>query len=282
MGKYRWLGMSAVLALAVAGAARAQDDDDDEGGRSGNVDCRGELGDIDVDGDLNVAGRCVLNGTDVHGDVKLFSGGSLTARNAHIRGKLEASRADFVDIERTRIDHEVQLEELVGDLSSIELSDLRRDVELTGNRSRLEILNNELGSDLRVFRNTGGVLISGNRIEDDLHCIFNDPPPMGVGNRVEDATTGQCEDLEPEPAPPEPPPPPPPPPPAPAPTPPPPAPAPSPSPPPPAPAPAPTPPPAEPPPTTLELAPDEGGAGAMGWLAVLLVPLLARRRRAGR
>jgi hypothetical protein len=27
----------------------------------------------------------------------------------------------------------------------------------------------------------------------------------------------------------------------------------------------------------MELAPDEGGAGAMGWLTVLLLPLLARR-----
>jgi hypothetical protein len=283
MGKYRGLGLYACAALAAhAGAALGQDDDDDDDGggggrRSGEITCVAELGAVTVNGNVNVVGRCTLSGTDVRGNVTLFSGGSLRARTARIRGNLEGNRADFVDIERTRIDGEVQLEELVGDLSAIELSDVRGNVQLTGNRSRLEILNNELSGDLSVSRNLGGVLISGNAIDDDLRCLFNNPAPTGVGNRVEGETDGQCEDLRPEPAPAAPQPPPPASPPS----------APSPS---PAPSPAPTDPPATSSPPAAAAPPaatpsatteiiDEGGAGAMGWLTALLVPLLAWRRR---
>jgi hypothetical protein len=268
VGTYRPARFCAVTALALqALGAQAQ-----------SADCRA----LNVLGNLQITGRCELEDTEVRGNVTLFPGGSLIARDVRIRGNLSGSRADFVAIEKSRIDGTVRLEELVGDLSRIEGSELRRTVVLDGNRSRFEILNNDVRGDFQAFGNTGGLLISGNLFDDDLECSGNFPAPVGIGNVVKDDAKGQCENLRPEaptPAPPPPPPPAPePPPPAPSP----PAPAPSPPPAPPAPSPPPsTPePPVTPPPADPAL--DDGGAGGVGWPATLLLPLLAWRRWARR
>jgi hypothetical protein len=274
MATHDWLGVCAVALAVQAYAATAQDDDDDDPPRGG-VFCVSAVGNTRVEGDLHVLGRCTLAGTEVRGDVTLYVGGSLTARDARIRGDLEGSRANFVDLQSSRIDGSVDLEGLVGDLTTFEGSEIHGNVELTANRSELQILNNDFLRDLVASRNTGGLEISGNLFEQDLRCDSNAPPPTGVGNRVEGETEGQCASLgatDPPPAPaPTPPPP--------APEPPPPAPAPPPEPAPPS---GPSPPPPEAPPAA-DLALEDGGAGAMGWLALLLLPLVvAKRRRAGR
>jgi hypothetical protein len=236
----------------------------------------GEIGDRRVDGSLLIVGSCTLAGTEVRGDVTLFAGGSLTTREARIRGDLEGSRANFVDLEGSRIDGAVQLDEFVGDLSRIEDTEIHGNVELTDNQSELEILNSNFSGDLVASSNTGGLEISGNFVEKDLRCTANAPAPTGVGNRVDGEIEGQCVSLGAEdPPPPSPPPPTPPPTPTPTPTPTP-APAPSPA---PSPPPVATPPPAAPP--TADLI-DDGGAGAMGWLTALLLPLLLLKRRLAR
>ena len=153
--------------------------------------CLLDIGAVVVNGNIQIASSCVLTGTDVKGNVTLFSGGSLIARNVRIRGNLEGSRADFVDLERSRVDGTVRLAEMVGDVSSIELADLRHDVALTSNRSRLEILNNTIAGDLLATGNTGGLLISGNSIGTDLQCAANTPTPYGIGNRVDGQKEGQ-------------------------------------------------------------------------------------------
>jgi hypothetical protein len=290
MTEQRWMQLWALAALALfAHDAGAQDDDDDDdrdgprGGRS--VVCVAELGNVQVE-NLEVVGRCSLVGTEVRGNVTLFSGGSLTARDARIRGNLEGSRADFVDLDNSRIDGHLRLDELVGDESRIERTEVRREVELRNNRSRLTVLNSDFSGDLHVFGNSGGATISGNAVGDDLRCVGNTPAPTGIGNRVDDETEGQCRNMQPEPAPSLPPPtepatpPPATPPPTPEPETPPPSPAPA-SPPASTPPPASSPPPAEPAPTDAALV-DEGGVGGMGWPTVLLLSLLAWRRRARR
>ncbi len=206
--------------------------------------CLLDLGDVIVRGNVLIATSCELTGTEVRGNVTLFAGGSLIARNVRIRGSLAGSRADFVDMESSRVDGTVRLEELVGDVSTIELTDIRGNVVLEGNRSRLEILNNEIARDLRATGNTGGVWIAGNSIGDDLECSGNTPAPLGIGNRVDGDRQGQCESLQAE-----------------------------------APPPTPAPGGSTPPPTDpLEKNLVDGGSGAMGWLAVLLLSLPAWRR----
>ncbi len=261
MARHRLLGACALAALALhACNASAQDSN-----------CLLDIGDVVVNGDIQIATSCELTGTEVRGSVTLFSGGSLIARNVRIKGDLVGHRADFVDMERSRVDGSLRLEELVGDVSRFELTDIRGDLLLASNRSSLEILNNEIEGDLQATGNTGGVLVAGNSINDDLKCSGNTPVPVGIGNRVDGKSEGQCKNLRPaaptSAPPPSPPAAPPPPPPLVA--------APS------TPAPPATPAPSgsTPPPTdTLEPADDGAGAGAMGWSALLLLPLLVWRR----
>ena len=266
MGPQNRLGFCVVGACAIAAFglhasnASAQDSN-----------CLLDIGGVIVRGNVLIATSCELTGTEVRGNVILFAGGSLIARNVRIRGRLEGSRADFLDMEKSRVDGPITLEEMVGDLSTIELSDLRGDVLLAGNRSRLEILNNAFARDLLANGNTGGLMIGGNTIAENLECAGNTPAPLGIGNVVEGDAEGQCADLQPEVPPPAPPPPEPPPPPPPEPAPPPPS----------LPPPAPEPPPAPPPPE-LEKNLVDGGSGAMGWLTVLLLSLPAWRRFARR
>jgi hypothetical protein len=281
MGKWTWLGAFAVGVLAVHAASVSAQDDDDDDGDGLDRNCLNTIGNVRIGGSLLIAARCELDGTDVRGNVTLFAGGSLTARNARIRGNLTGNRANFVDLDRSRVDGNVELEELVGDASTLERTEVRGNVEVRANRSKLDFLNNELSGDLLVFSNTGGVLISGNAIDDDLRCTGNTPVPTGVGNRVDGTAQGQCANLPAELPQPEPP--------APQPEPEPPAPEPAPT-----PTPAPTPPPSEPPvsspppastPPADDALLDEGGAGAADWPLALLLSLLAWRRavrRAGR
>jgi hypothetical protein len=265
--------------------------------------CRGPLGREVIRTNLDVVGSCRLVGTEVRGNVTLFEGGSLTARDARIAGNLEGRRADFVDLDDTVVTGNLRLDELVGDRSTLQRTRLRGNAALRENRSRLELSNNDFGGNVEVVRNRGGVLMSGNAIDGSLRCSGNDPAPVGIGNRVDGDTRGQCQNLRP----------------APAETPPPATPPPSASQPPPATTPPPasssppsasppaatpaaqvTPPATGAPPATVATPPsaasppapeptpstpasaeplDDGGAGALGWWAALLVPMLAWRRR---
>ena len=122
-----------------------------------------------IDGNLNIVTHCELEGTEVRGDVTLFAGGSLTARDVHVRGALTGSSADFVEMDGGRVEKDFRLEQMVGDLIRIEGVELNGNVELLGNRSRLEVLSNEINHDLQVDANVGGVLITGNTLE-NLRC----------------------------------------------------------------------------------------------------------------
>ncbi|HEX5047296.1 MAG TPA: GlyGly-CTERM sorting domain-containing protein [Gammaproteobacteria bacterium] len=230
-----------------------------------------------IDGDLNIVTRCELDGTEVRGNVTLFAGGSLTARDVRIRGNLTGSSADFVQMNGGRVDRDTRLEQMVGDLIRFDGTELAN-VALVGNRSRLEVADNEI-RDMQVDANVGGVLITGNTIR-SLQCEDNSPAPLGADNRIEEGDAedrGQCANLQLEEPPPAPPPDPTPPPePTPTPTP---TPEPTPT---PVPTPTPSPTPSTPPPATptTNFVPDPngGGGGAMGWSWLLLLPLAAWRR----
>src|SRR5688572_19243162 len=144
--------------------ANAQDDEDDRGDRDDrdnarNSDCTSNLGGGELRGPLNVAARCQLSVADSRCAVALFARGSVgagstVARATRSGGSLEASRADFVEVDGVRVDRNVRLQEVVGDASRIESSDLRGSVVLTSNRSRFEVVDNRLRNDLGAFGNT--------------------------------------------------------------------------------------------------------------------------------
>ena len=184
----RWLLSSAIVASVLYRFCAAAQ----------GANCTGTMGEVEVRGNLDIAARCQLTRTNVRGNVTLFSGGSLIARDVSIRGNLTARRADFVAIEGGDIDGNVTLEELVGDNSSIENTEIRGNVTLTSNRSAFEILNNEIDGNVRASGNTGGVSISGNSIGGNLECSDNTPAPVGLGNLVDKRSQGQCQNLRPQ------------------------------------------------------------------------------------
>lgn len=200
MRSYRLLFSALLVTAALHGRGATAQGDDDEDSDERDSNCTASFDEGRVNGTLNVAGRCQLSGTDVRGDVILFAGGSLTARGARIRGSLQGDRADFVDLDDVRVDGNVNLQQLVGDSSSIASSDVRGNIVLTGNRSRFEIVDNEVHRDLTALGNTGGLQIAGNSINGDLNCSGNAPAPTLLGNRIEGDPEGQCATVRPRPA----------------------------------------------------------------------------------
>src|ERR671913_77074 len=83
------------------------------GAEGQDADCVGNLGAVTVHGNLNIAMRCRLAGTQIRGNVTLFAGGSLTARDARIFGNVEGRRANFVDIDDSTLEGNLRLEEVV-------------------------------------------------------------------------------------------------------------------------------------------------------------------------
>jgi hypothetical protein len=179
----RWFG--AVVGMSLASSVAAQ-----------NTFCSTELEDEDIRGNLNVAVPCTVTGTEIRGNVTIFAGGSLIGRDARIRGNLDARRADFVDLSGSRIEGNVRLEELVGDRSTLDDTDIDGNVTLSDNRSLLEVFDSEIDGNVRVSGNSGGVVISGNVIDGNLECSRNAPAPIGGGNRVEKRASGQCANLQ--------------------------------------------------------------------------------------
>jgi hypothetical protein len=188
MLSHRWLLSCVFVVSALDGFCVAAQD----------TSCTSALGDVEVRGNLDVAARCQLTGTDVRGNVTLFAGGSLIARDVNVFGNLEGRRADFVDMDDSRIDGNVSLQELVGDISRIESSEIGGNASLTNNRSALVLLNNDVDGNVRASGNTGSLSLSGNFIDGNLDCSDNTPAPVGVGNRVEGKSKGQCESLRPQ------------------------------------------------------------------------------------
>jgi cytoskeletal protein CcmA (bactofilin family) len=163
---------------------------------AGDVHCPPHLGRVVVDGNVLVAAPCRLEGTTVKGNVHLYSGGSLIAVDANIDGNIQAERADFVDVSSTAVGGSVQLDEMVGDVSRVERTTVGGSIQLEGNRSRLEVLDSEIGADVQAFSNTGGVLIAGNTIDGNLQCKSNQPQPVGGSNRVHGNKEDQCANLQ--------------------------------------------------------------------------------------
>ena len=186
--------MKAILAKAAIGAnllsvhlsSTALADD---------VNCPPNLGDVTIDGNVLVAAPCRLDGTTVKGNVHLYAGGSLIARNADIDGNIQAENSDFIDVVDSHIGGSIQLDDLVGDLTSVTNSTIDGNIQLKDNRSRLEITGNTVGADIQAFSNSGGVDFSDNVVDGNLQCKSNNPAPTGGNNRVEGNKEDQCANL---------------------------------------------------------------------------------------
>lgn len=175
--------------LLCGGVGAAQADD---------VHCPPRLGPVTIDGNVLIVAACQLEGTRVKGNVLLYTGGSLIATDASINGNIQAENADFIDVLNSRIGGNIQLDNMVGDLSRVDRSRIGGSIQLKDNRSRLEVLENTVIGDVQAFDNSGGVVIADNTIDGNLQCKSNDPAPAGGGNRVGGNREDQCADLQPE------------------------------------------------------------------------------------
>lgn len=181
------VGFALLAGLALTGVAHADD-----------IDCPPELGAVTVDGNVLVAAACTMEGTTVTGNILLYAGGSLVARDVDVEGNIQADDADYVDIMESEIDGSVQLDGLVGDASNVISSRINGNIQLDNNRSRLEILDNTVGADVQAFTNSGGVVIADNVIDGNLQCKENNPAPVGSNNQVSGNMEDQCAALQPE------------------------------------------------------------------------------------
>ena len=161
-----------------------------------DINCQGEFGQVELDGNVVIAAPCRLNGTEVDGDIKIFAGGSLVAIGAVIDGNIKADDADFIDLQNTEVDGNVDLKKLVGDISYIRDSTIDGHVKLKENRSRLRLLRNYIDKNLQVDKNSGGVFIADNVIDGDLKCDKNSPTPEGGNNIVSGKKKDQCSGLQ--------------------------------------------------------------------------------------
>jgi len=179
--------IGAFLALVATLPALAIADD---------VDCTGELGEITVDGNVLVAAPCELTGTIVKGNIELFEGGALTARNVDVVGNIQAANAASADVTDSTIGGSVQLDDLTGEIA-VARNDITGSIQVVGNWSAIGIAGNFVGADIQAFSNTGGVDITGNTVDGNLQCKENDPAPTGSDNLVQGNKEDQCENLSP-------------------------------------------------------------------------------------
>ncbi|MCO6413177.1 MAG: hypothetical protein J5I92_10570 [Thiogranum sp.] len=166
----------------------------------GDLACPPNPGAVTVDDNIQVAAACRLDGTTVKGNVLLYGGGSLVARDAHIDGNIQTQSAGayYVDVERTRVIGDIQLDGMVGDPSLIVSNDVDGNIQLDSNSSRMEVRSNEVGGDVQAFSNFGGVVVTGNVIDGNLQCKSNMPAPVGGDNRVSGNIEDQCVAMQPE------------------------------------------------------------------------------------
>ena len=161
-----------------------------------DINCQSEYGSVTLEENLVVAAPCTLIGTEVEGNITIFSGGSLIAVDAVVDGNIKADTADFIDLQNTEVGGDIKLDEMVGDISLISDSTIDGDIKLDENRSRLHLLRNYIDEDLEVIRNSGGVVISDNVIEGNLKCDKNSPRPEGSNNMVAGKQQKQCSNLQ--------------------------------------------------------------------------------------
>lgn len=163
------------------------------GALADDVSCPPYLGAVTIDGNVIVDnGACLLDGTTVKGNVHVYPGGSLTAKDAFIDGNIQAEGAGYVRVIRTDVIGDIQLDNVMGDTSKVSHSAVDGNIQLNSNYVSLVVQRNVVDGDVQAFSNSGGVKIRYNIIDGNLQCKSNRPAPTGGFNRVSGNKEDQC------------------------------------------------------------------------------------------
>lgn len=150
-----------------------------------------------IDGNVLVTGICTLEGTRIIGNIHVYSGGALIAREVRVDGNIQAENAHSVDLASSRVDGDIQLDNLLGDRSIVANTHVGGNIQMKSNLSALEVARNRVGGDIQAFSNTGGVDITGNDVDGNLQCKENVTAPTGSANQVSGNSEDQCANLQP-------------------------------------------------------------------------------------
>lgn len=175
--------LASVLATALTGAAWA------------DVECPPNPGAVTIDDNVIVTGVCVLDRTQVKGNVLVTAQGALTVRDARIEGNLQADGGLLVRVIRSDIGGDIQIKGLFGEVSRIQRSSIGGNLQLENNRVPLVADYNSIDGDLQAFANFGRLSINHNVIGGNLQCKENRPAPTGINNLVSGNKEDQCAKL---------------------------------------------------------------------------------------
>jgi hypothetical protein len=178
------LGLVGVIGVVAAHVATA------------DVICDGFIGPVSIDDTVVVVDDCVLDRTNIDGNLLLEIGGDLTASRIRLSGNVQTDGAERVRIRRSEIGGSIQVQGIYGNARSEVLGTaVGGTLDVHHNSSRFLLVQNEVDSDLKANNNTGGVTILRNTVGGNLQCQDNSPPPNGGQNIVEGDKEDQCERL---------------------------------------------------------------------------------------
>jgi hypothetical protein len=185
MNHYKASLLALVCAAGFGGAPSAWADD---------YPCPPNRGAVTIDGNIVVRGTCTLNGTNVKGNVLMYSG-TLRVVGANIDGSIQVKNGSSVRVENTLVKGDIQLEKLAGATSVMLRNSVDGNIQMKQNRKYLDVRANRVGADIQAFSNTGGLRIANNSVDGNLQCKSNTPAPTGSGNIVSGNKEDQCRRL---------------------------------------------------------------------------------------
>lgn len=161
--------------------------------RAQQVTCIGYVDEVSVGNVVVPEGEtCVLDGTDVRGNVTVERDATLEAQAARIAGNLQADGAERVQIANgSQVRGNIQIRR--GWAISVIDSRIGGNLQLDRNRGDLRVGRNAVGGNLQALGNHGGLAITRNRIGGNLQCEGNRPAPRVRDNRVRGNQGGQCD-----------------------------------------------------------------------------------------
>jgi DNA-binding protein YbaB len=163
--------------------------------------CASTVGAITVD-NLRVPenAQCILNGTQVEGNIVVETRGWLFAYTVQVDGNIQAENAARVNVyPGSFVGGSIQI--VQSGAADIHGVDINSDLYLDDNDLFLNLAYNTIGGNLQAFQNTGGVSIISNTIDGNLQCKENVPAPVGGGNIVQGNMEDQCANLDGDPPP---------------------------------------------------------------------------------